>query len=79
MGRTIRPMTEPGRIPRVHVLEIPVVWFLLQLVEFGLLILILRIVVPEDWPLLITSGLALALLAAVVLVNYRIRRRFIPH
>jgi hypothetical protein len=79
MGRTIRPMAEPERIPRVHVLEIPVVWFLLQLVEYGALILILRIVVPEDWPLPVTSGLAFALLVAVVLVNYRIRRRFIPH
>jgi hypothetical protein len=31
-------MAEPERIPRVHVLEIPVVWFLLQLVEYGVLI-----------------------------------------
>ena len=72
-------MTKPERTPRVHVLEIPVVWFLLQLLEYTLLILVFQSIVPESWPVSIDVSLAVAILGAFAFVNYRIRRRFIPH
>ena len=65
-------------VPRVHPLEIPFVWFGLQLIEFALVWLLISAVVPEAIPVGIGIAAFLAIWVAVSIVNYRIRRRFIP-
>ena len=65
-------------VPRVHPLEVPFVWFGLQLIEFALVWLLISTVVPDDIPVGIGVTAFLTIWVAVSIVNYRIRRRFIP-
>jgi hypothetical protein len=65
-------------VPRVHPLEIPFVWFGLQLIEFALVWLLISTFVPEDTPSGVGIAAFLAIWVAVSIINYRIRRRFIP-
>ena len=65
-------------VPRVHPLEVPFVWFGIQLIEFAIVLLLMRRFVPEDVPVGIGIAAFIALWVAVSIVNYRIRRRFIP-
>ncbi len=41
---------EGSPVPRVHPLEIPFVWFGLQLLELGILTVLFRLSLPRDWP-----------------------------
>ncbi len=71
----------PGKgspVPRVHPLEIPFVWFGLQFIELAIVSLLLRAVLPPDWSWGAWVTIWLVLLVALTIVNYRIRRRFIP-
>jgi hypothetical protein len=69
---------EGSPVPRVHPLEIPFVWFGLQFVELALVGVLLRAVLPPDWSWVGWVAIWLVLLVPLTIVNYRIRRRFIP-
>jgi hypothetical protein len=68
----------PSRVPKVHPLEIPFVWFGIQLLEFGAVWLLISALVPETTPAGVGIAAFLAVWAPVSILNYRIRRRFIP-
>lgn len=65
-------------VPRVHPLEIPFVWFGIQLIEFGVVLLLMTTFVPEDVPAGVGIAAFIAVWIPVSIANYRIRRRFIP-
>ncbi len=65
-------------VPRVHPLEIPFVWFGIQLIEFGVVLLLMRRFVPGDAPTAVGVTILVVAMAGLAVVNYRIRRRFIP-
>jgi hypothetical protein len=69
---------ERSPVPRVHPLEVPFVWFGIQLVEFMIVLLLMRRFVPEDVPTAVGVTILVVLMAGLAVVNYRIRRRFIP-
>jgi drug/metabolite transporter (DMT)-like permease len=69
---------EGSPVPRVHPLEIPFVWFGLQLVELGIVTVLFRLFLPRDWPWGLDWAIWLVLLIGLTIVNYRIRRLFIP-
>jgi hypothetical protein len=72
---------EGSSVPRVHPLEIPFVWFGLQFVELAIVWLLIETFVPKDVrdvPLGVGVAFSLALLIGLSVINYRIRRRFIP-
>jgi hypothetical protein len=50
----------------------------LQLLELGIVIVLFRLYLPRDWPWGVYIAVWLMLLVALTIVNYRIRRRFIP-
>jgi hypothetical protein len=68
------------RSTRMHVLEHPVIWLGLQLVELIVLIPTLLFWIPDPgvWPEGIRIGVWVVALVGVTAVNYAIRRRFIP-
>jgi hypothetical protein len=65
-------------VPRVHPLEIPFVWFGIQFIEFAIVWLLIQRVVPEDVPTAVGVTILLVLMGGLVVVNYWIRRKFIP-
>ncbi|HET9671665.1 MAG TPA: hypothetical protein VFQ40_02315 [Actinomycetota bacterium] len=65
--------------PRVHPLEVPFVWFVVNLVELALLVVAARTLLPEGLPAWAAVALWVAALAGVWSLNYAIRRRFLPH
>ena len=65
-------------VPKVHPLEVPFVWFGIQLIEFAIVLLLMRRFVPEDVPTAVGVTILVVLMAGLAVVNYRIRRRFIP-
>jgi len=65
-------------VPRVHPLEIPFVWFGIQFIEFAIVWLLIQRVVPEDVPTVVGVTILLVLMGGLVVMNYRIRRKFIP-
>lgn len=69
---------EGSPVPRVHPLEIPFVWFGIQFVEFAIVWLLIQRFVPENVPTVIGIAIFLALATGLTVLNYRIRRRFIP-
>jgi hypothetical protein len=74
-----QPLPDEGSsVPRAHLLEIPFVWFGLQLLELGVVIVLFRLYLPRDWPWGVYVVIWLVLLIGLTIVNYRIRRRFIP-
>ena len=67
-----------SEIPRPHLLEIPFVWFAVQLVEWAIVVALVWTVVPRTWPMPLLWAIWILVLGAVATVNYSIRRRFIP-
>jgi hypothetical protein len=65
-------------VPGVHPLEVPFVWFGIQLIEFAVVVLLMRQFVPEDVPTAVGVTILVVAMAGLAVVNYRIRRRFIP-
>jgi hypothetical protein len=70
---------DPGT--RMHPLELPVIWFGLQFLELAILVpaLLFWMPGPGEWPEALRWGAWVVALLGVTLLNYRIRRRFIPH
>jgi hypothetical protein len=69
---------EPSPAPRVHPLEVPFVWFGIQFIEFAIVWGLMLTLVPEDIPTVLGITIFVAIMAGIAVVNYRIRRRFIP-
>lgn len=65
-------------VPRVHPLEIPFVWFGIQFIEFAIVWLLIQRVVPDDVPTVVGVTILLVLIGGLVVLNYWIRRKFIP-
>lgn len=76
MQRTDRPADEPDA--SLHPLEVPFVWLSLQVLEWAVVSLLLRWLLPRDWPFGVYVGIWVALLIGLSVLNYRIRRRFLP-
>ena len=72
------PSDQRRPAPRVHPLEIPFVWFGIQLIEFAIVWLLIQRVVPDDVPTVVGVAILLVLISGLVVMNYWIRRRFIP-
>jgi hypothetical protein len=73
------PIRDEGSpVPRVHPLEIPFVWFGLQLVEYAIVWLLITNFLPEGMLGAVGWALLLVLMVGLTILNYRIRRRFIP-
>jgi hypothetical protein len=70
--------SDPKEAPSL--LEYPVIWFGIQLVELLVVIPILVVWVPDDgtWPEPLRISMWIVALVGVTAVNYAIRRRFIP-
>ena len=71
-----RKRNEPA--PKMHPLENPFIWFLLQGAEFLIVLLVLRTVFPEHMPFVVGLVIWVAILVGVGTANYALRRRFIP-
>jgi ABC-type antimicrobial peptide transport system permease subunit len=69
---------EPSPVPRVHPLEVPFVWFGIQFIEFAIVWGLMLTLVPEDIPTVVGITIFVAIMAGIAVVNYRIRRRYIP-
>ena len=67
------------RIPKIHPLENPFIWFLVQVAEVVAATALLSLVLPDDLPLAVGLTLFVALVAGLTGLNVAIRRRFIPH
>jgi hypothetical protein len=65
-------------VPRVHPLEIPFVWFGIQFIEFVIVWGLMLMLVPEDIPTAVGIMIFVAIWAGIAIMNYRIRRKFIP-
>ena len=65
-------------VPHVHPLEIPFVWFGLQLVEYAIVWLLMDTFLPETTSAWAAWAIFLVLIVGLTIANYRIRRRFIP-
>lgn len=65
-------------VPRIHPLEIPFVWFGIQFIEFAIVWLLIQRVVPDDVPTVVGITILLVLMGGLVVLNYWIRRKFIP-
>jgi hypothetical protein len=68
------------RAEAVHPLEVPFIWFGLQLLELVVLVPVLLFWVPDPgrWPEAARVAVWFAALIGLTVVNYRVRRRFIP-
>jgi hypothetical protein len=62
----------------VRALTHPAGWLGFQLAELLVLGLMIRLLVPSEWSRSVQLGVVLPVLIAVVVVNYRIRRRLPP-
>lgn len=69
---------EGSPVPRVHPLEIPFVWFGLQLIEYAIVWLLITTLLPDSMPGPVGWALLLVLMVGLTILNYMIRRRFIP-
>ncbi|MGH2640698.1 MAG: hypothetical protein ACRDGO_03255 [Actinomycetota bacterium] len=69
---------EESPVPRVHPLEIPFVWFGLQLIEYVIVWGLISTLLPDTMPGPVGWALILVVIAGLTILNYRIRRRFIP-
>src|SRR5687768_5641119 len=75
----MEPLPEQGSpVPRVHPLEIPVIWFGIQFIELAIIAPIVWAFIREDWPNIVTISISVAVLIGLTVLNYRVRRRFIP-
>jgi hypothetical protein len=68
------------RSSAVHPLEVPAIWFGLQLAELFILIPALLFWIPDPgvWPEALRVGIWVVVLVGVTALNYAIRRRYIP-
>ena len=66
--------------PPLHPVEVPVIWFGLQLLELVIVIPTLLFWVPDPgvWPEGVRIAIWVVALAGITAANYAIRRRFIP-
>jgi hypothetical protein len=77
-------MSEPvrtpgdGGVPPVHPLEIPVIWFGIQFVQLAIIGPLLWSFLRDDWPNIVAIVISAAVLIGITVLNYKIRRRFIP-
>jgi ABC-type transport system involved in multi-copper enzyme maturation permease subunit len=71
-------MTDPEGVPRIHPLENPFVWFLLQASEYVVATLLLSLLLPNHLPLGVGLAIFVTLIVGITSLNYAIRRRFIP-
>jgi hypothetical protein len=71
-------MSTPEDIPPLRPLENPVVWFLLQVAGYAVATLVFRRVLPDEFPFWVGFALWILLIIGLTLVNYALRRRFIP-
>lgn len=72
-------MSDPERIPRIHPLEDPFIWFILQAVQYGVATFLLSVLLPDDVPVGMALVTFVALVVGLAAVNHWIRRRLIPH
>jgi hypothetical protein len=77
------PLIREGRhapASPVHPFEVPAIWFGLQLVELFILIPVLLFWIPDPgvWPEGLRIAIWVVALVGVTVMNYAIRRRFIP-
>ena len=63
---------------RVHPLEIPLVWFGINLAEWLIVSSLLVAVLPDAWPTALIVAVWVVTLGVVAASNYWVRRRFIP-
>ena len=56
-------------------LSYPVVWFGLQLLEFAVVVWVVRWIAPDSWPAAV--AILAVLVAGLTVVNVRLRRRFL--
>jgi hypothetical protein len=73
-----QPATIDADIQRVRFLEIPVVWFAFQLVEYVIAVGLIWALVPHTWPQPVYWGLWIGTVVALSALNHAVRRRFIP-
>ena len=64
---------------RPHLLEIPVVWFALHLVEYAIFVGLISPVAPRTWSTPVMAAISFLVIGGLTALNYAIRRRFIPH
>ena len=64
--------------PRIHPLEVPFIWFGLQFLELTIVIPVVLSLVPGGWSEGVRWGFLVAVVVALTVANYTIRRRFIP-
>ena len=76
MDRRAPKRTDPA--PKMHPLENPFIWFLLQGAEFLIVLLVLQTVVPDHVPFVVGLVIWIAIFVGVGAANYALRRRFIP-
>ena len=69
---------EGSPVPRVHPLEIPFVWFGLQLIEYGIVWWLMKTFLPAAVSAWAAWAIFLVLMVGLTFSNYRIRRRFVP-
>jgi drug/metabolite transporter (DMT)-like permease len=69
---------DEGRSSRIHPLEIPFIWFGIQFVELVVVIPAVFALVPDAWSEGLRWAVLIAVVAALTVANYAIRRRFIP-
>jgi hypothetical protein len=62
----------------MHPLEIPVVWFGIQFVQLAIIGPLLWSFLRDDWPNIAAIFISAAVLIGITVLNYKIRRRFIP-
>ena len=73
------PLSDEGSpVPRVHPLEIPFVWFGLQLIEYAIVWLLMKTFLPETLSGAVMWAIFIVLMVGLTIANYQIRRRFIP-
>jgi hypothetical protein len=72
------PHSDPD-FQRVRLLEIPFVWFAVQVAEWLIVGSLLWYVVPHSWPAPAIVAVWVLALAALTSLNVAIRRRFVPH
>jgi hypothetical protein len=59
-------------------LEVPFIWFGLQFLELTIVIPVVLSLVPGGWSEGVRWGFLVAVVVALTVANYTIRRRFIP-
>jgi hypothetical protein len=68
----------PNDQPPMHPLENPVIWLLVLVGELTLVTLVLREVLPTEWPVGVRLAIWAVVLVGLTVANYVVRRRFIP-